>query len=189
VPPSGRYTYYPGTSEIPEALAANTHNVSFNIFAEVEFTGDSEGVICAQGSRFGGQSLFVKDGTIHYVMNFLGIPPEQRLSGPAPSSGRHIVGVEFTKERMGDHYEPIGTAKLHVDDEVVAEQEIRTIAAFYALCGEGLCIGYDSGDAVSALYAPKFEWTGGEIVKVVFDVADDAYVDVERQLAAAMARD
>jgi hypothetical protein len=28
-----------------------------------------------------------------------------------------------------------------------------------------------------------------EIVKVVFDVADDAYVDVEAHMAAAMARD
>jgi arylsulfatase len=189
VPQSGRYTYYPGTSEIPEALAANTHNVSFKILAEVEFAGDSEGVICAQGSRFGGQSLFVKDGTLYYVFNFLGIPPEQRLSAPVPAPGRHVVGVEFSKERNGENYEPIGTAKLHVDDEVVAEQEIRTLAAFYALCGEGLCIGYDSGDAVSSLYTPKFEWSGGEIVKVVFDVADDAYVDVERVLAAAIARD
>jgi arylsulfatase len=31
--------------------------------------------------------------------------------------------------------------------------------------------------------------TGGRIVKVVFDVADDAYIDVERHFAAAMARD
>ena len=49
----------------------------------------------------------------------------------------------------------------------------------FALCGEGLCIGYDSGDAVSARVRPGFEFTGGKIVKVVFDVADDAYVDVE----------
>ena len=35
----------------------------------------------------------------------------------------------------------------------------------------------------------KFEFTGGTIAKVVFDVADDAYVDVERHMAAAMARD
>jgi arylsulfatase len=189
VPESGRYTYYPGTSEVPEQLAANTHNVSFKILAEVDFTGESQGVIVAQGSRFGGYSLFVKDGTLNYAFNFLGIPPEQRLSAPAPTSGRHIVGVEFTKERVGDHYEPIGTAKLYVDDDVVAEDEIRTIAAFYALCGEGLCVGYDAGDAVSSEYTPRFEWTGGEIVKVVFDVADDAYVDVEQHLAAAMARD
>ncbi len=34
-----------------------------------------------------------------------------------------------------------------------------------------------------------FEFTGGTIVKVVYDVADDAYVDVERELGAALARD
>jgi arylsulfatase len=42
---------------------------------------------------------------------------------------------------------------------------------------------------VSSEYKPRFEFTGGRIVKVVFDVADDAYVDVKRQLAAAIARD
>ena len=146
-------------------------------------------MIVAQGSRFGGHSLFVKDGALTYAFNFLGIPPEQRISAPAPASGRHVVGVDFVKDRMGENFETIGTAKLHIDDEVVAEDEIRTIAAFYALCGEGLCIGYDSGDTVSSEYKPKFEWTGGEIIKVVFDVADDAYVDVERLLTAAMARD
>jgi hypothetical protein len=46
-----------------------------------------------------------------------------------------------------------------------------------------------SGDAVSSEYRPKFEFSGGRIVQVVFDMADDAYVDVERHLAAAMARD
>jgi hypothetical protein len=30
---------------------------------------------------------------------------------------------------------------------------------------------------------------GGRIVKVVIDVGDDAYVDAERDMAAAMARD
>jgi hypothetical protein len=54
---------------------------------------------------------------------------------------------------------------------------------------EGLCIGYDGGDAVSSEYKPKFEFSGGRIIKVVFDVADDVYIDVERHLAAAMARD
>jgi hypothetical protein len=189
VPPSGRYTYYPGTSEVPEASAANTINVSYKILAEVEFTADSQGVIFAQGSRFGGYSLFVKDGKLTYVYNFLGIPPEQRLVADAPTSGTHIVGVEFTKERTGEHHEPYGPLKLHVDDRVVAEDEFRTIASRYSLCGEGLCIGYDGGDAVSSHYTPKFEFTGGRIVKVVFDVGDDAYVDLERHLAGAMSRD
>jgi hypothetical protein len=53
----------------------------------------------------------------------------------------------------------------------------------------GLRIGYHGGDAVSGAYKPKFPLTGGRIVKVVFDVADDAYRDVQRELAAAIARD
>ena len=73
---------------------------------------------------------------------------------------------------------------------MVAEQEIRTVLGHFTLCGEGLCIGYDGGDAVSSEYAgTPFEFTGGEIAKVVFDIADDAYVDVEKHLWAAMARD
>ncbi len=189
VPASGRYTYFPGTSEIPEASAANTTNVSHKILAEVEFTPDTQGVIVAQGSRFAGFSLFVLDGRLTYVYNFLGIPPEQRIVADAPTSGTHIVGIEFAKERNGEHHEAIGSLKLFVDDEVVAEEEIRTVASRYSLCGEGLCIGYDGGDAVSREYTPAFEFTGGTIAKVVFDVADDAYVDVEAELAAALARD
>ncbi len=60
----------------------------------------------------------------------------------------------------------------------------------FSLCGEGLCIGYDSGDAVTKEYAgDRFEFSGGRIVKVVFDIADDAYIDVEKHLQAAIARD
>ena len=189
VPSSGRYTYYPGTTMVPEASAAKTTGVSFKVLAEVEFEAGAEGVIFAQGSRFGGYSLFVKDGRLTFAYNFLGIPPEQRVAAGAPGPGRHIVGVEFTKERMGERHEWHGRLTVHVDDEVVAEGEIRTIASRYSLCGEGLCIGYDGGDAVSSEYAPPFAFAGGTIAKVVFDVADDAYVHVEREMAAAMARD
>jgi arylsulfatase len=189
VPESGQYTYYPGTTAVPEHSAANTHAVSFKILADVDFTGDSEGVIVAQGSRFGGYSMFVKDGTLTYVFNFLGIPPEQRISAPAPRSGRHIVGVEFTKESQGDYRESHGPLKLYIDDQVVAEEQIRTMTGLYALTGEGLSVGFDGGDAVSSEYTPKFAWTGGTIHKVVYDVADDAYFDVEQHMAAAMARD
>jgi arylsulfatase len=188
-PQSGQSTYYPGTTEVPQASAANTVNVSYRILAEVEFTEDSEGVIVAQGSRFCGYTLFVKDGKLTYVYNFLGIPPERRIVADAPAAGTHVVGVDLRKERAGDNHEPIGALKLHVDDGVVGESEIRTMVSRYSLCGEGLCIGYDGGDALSSEYKPKFEFTGGRVVKVVFDVADDAYVDVERHLVGAMARD
>jgi arylsulfatase len=190
VPPSGQYTYYPGTSEIPERSAANVHGVSYKVLAEVDLNPGAEGVIFAHGSRFGGHAMFVKDGQLTYAYNFLGVPPEDRISAPLPTSGRHILGVEFTKTGAGQFREATGPLKLYIDDEQVGEQEIRTVLGHFSLCGEGLCIGYDSGDAVSSAYAgSRFEFTGGEIKKVVFDIADDAYVDVEAHLAAAMARD
>ncbi|MEJ3405416.1 arylsulfatase [Rathayibacter sp. YIM 133350] len=190
VPPTGQYTYYPGTSEIPERSAANVHGVSYKALAELDLTEQSEGVIFAAGSRFGGHSLFIKDGVLTYAYNFLGIPPENRVSAPIALTGKHIVGIEFTKERMGQYREGIGPLKLFIDDKQVAEEEIRTVLGHFSLCGEGLCIGYDSADAVSSEYeGSNFPFANGEIVKVVFDIADDAYVDVEAHYAAAMARD
>jgi len=188
-PTSGSYTYYPGTTEIPEASSARTLGASFKALAEVEFTKDTQGVIFAQGSRFGGYTLFVKDGKIHYVYNFLGIPPEQILSCDAPKSGKHVIGVEFNKQSVSKQLETLGRMKLHLDDEIKAEADFRTQSGHYALAGEGLCIGYDGGDAVSNAYTPKFEFKGGEIIKVVFNLSNDAYLDVEKKLEAALARD
>ncbi len=191
VPPSGRFTYYPGTSEVPEHSAANTHGVSYRILADVEFTPETEGVIFAHGSRFGGHALFVRHGKLFYVYNFLGIAPEQRLVTDAPTGGRHVVGVEFTKDRSGDYHESYGPLKLYVDEQTAAEQEIRTMTFHFAITGEGLCIGYDSGDVVSEAYRDRgrFPFTGGSIGSVVFTSGGDLYLDLERHLAAAMARD
>ena len=112
VPPSGKYTYYPGTSEVPERSAANVHGVSYKVLADVEFTKDSQGVIFAQGSRFGGHALYVKNGKLTYAYNFLGIPPQTLVTGKAPKNGRHVIGVEFTKQRVGEHHVRLRPARL-----------------------------------------------------------------------------
>jgi hypothetical protein len=189
IPVDGRYTYYPNTTEVQEASAARTQSVSFKILGHVEFTETSEGVIVAQGSRFGGYTLFVNGGELVFVYNFLGLPPEQRVSAPAPKEGSHVVGVDFQKERIGEHNETYGTLSLYIDEEVVAEAEIRTQLGRYALTGEGLCVGYDSGDVVTTEYPNRFPFTGGTIHKVVFAVADDHYIDVERDFGARLASD
>lgn len=188
-PKRDRYVYYPNTTEVPEAAAARTLGVSFKMLAEVEFTGGSQGVIVAQGSRFGGYSLFVKGGKLFYVYNFLGIPPEQRLVCEAPRLGKHVVGVEFKKESISKLGEALGRMTLYVNDKAMGDAPFRTQTGRYILCGEGLCVGYDGGDAVSSEYKPQFPFSGGRVLKVVFDIADDQYLDVERKLAAALARD
>jgi hypothetical protein len=44
-------------------------------------------------------------------------------------------------------------------------------------------------DRVSREYPHRFDFKGGKIVQVVFDVADESYEEVETRLAALMARD
>ena len=136
-----------------------------------------------------GIKVYLKDGKVRYSYNFLGME-EQTLDAELPEPGAHVFGVEFTKEGQDDTFSPTGTMKLYVDDEPVAESPMRTMLIQYSLCGEGLCVGYDGGDAVSSLYeGSRFPFTGGEIHKVMFDLADDQYLDVERELAALLARD
>jgi arylsulfatase A-like enzyme len=190
LPSGGLYTYYPDTTEVPEFSAANTRGRSYKILAQVEIDeADAGGVIFAQGARFGGHSLFVKDQKLYYVYNFIGIPPEQKLVSNSLKPGRHVLGVEFVKESVDERHATHGTAKLYIDDKVVARQEIRTQPSHFALCGEGLSVGRDTGDAVSEEYKPPFSFTGGRIGKVEVSIGDDAYVNLEQQFSAAMARD
>ena len=48
-------------------------------------------------------------------------------------------------------------------------------------------MGRDGGQAVSSDYAAPFEFTGGTIRQVAVDVSSEAYLDVEKELAAPFA--
>jgi len=78
---------------------------------------------------------------------------------------------------------------LHVDKKSLAKADFRTQSGHYSLAGEGIAVGRDTGDPVSREYKAGFPFRNGEIAKVVYDVGDDGYVDLELRLAAAMARD
>jgi len=188
-PPRSRYTYYPGTAAVPESVAVNVRGRSYKIVAEVDLTPDSAGVIFAHGSRFGGHALFVKDRKLHYVYNFLGIKPEQKFISPQLEPGRHALGVEFVREDAGKYHESLGTTTLYVDESAVDQGPMKAQVGKFTLCGDGLCIGFDSADAVSEDYRNPFPFTGGEILAVDVDVSAESYVDLEREAAGAFARD
>jgi arylsulfatase A-like enzyme len=188
-PPRSRYIYYPDTSPVPESTAVNIRGRSYKILADVELTADAEGVIFAHGSRFGGHTLFISGGKLHYVYNFLGIKPEQSFVSEKLVPGKHTLGMEFIREGAGEHMESTGTTKLYVDETVVAEGPMRAQIGPFTLCGDGLCVGYDSADPVSRSYPPGFPFTGGRILGVAVDVGDEQYLDLEREAAAAFARD
>jgi len=189
-PSRERYLYYPGTSPVPEAVAVSIIGRSYKILADVEITDpDCSGVIFAHGSRFGGHSLFIKNKKLHYVYNFLGIKPEQGLISTELTPGKYTLGMEFTKESVGKNHEFLGTAKLYVNDKVVAEGPMKTQAGAFSLTGDGLCVGYDSGDAVSQEYKSPGTFKGGTILGVGVTVEKAEYLDLEKEAQAKFMRD
>ncbi|HEY2368489.1 MAG TPA: hypothetical protein VGH87_18960, partial [Polyangiaceae bacterium] len=184
-----RYVYYPDTTAIPESAAVNVRGRSYKIVADVDVTSDSAGVIFAHGSRFGGHALFIKDHKLHYVYNFLGIRPEQKFVSPPLAPGKHTLGMEFTRTGEGKQKESVGRTKLYVDDKAVAEGPMRAQVGKFTLSGDGLCIGFDSADAVSSEYASPARFEGGTIHFVAVSIEKAQYVDLEKLAAAAFSVD
>jgi hypothetical protein len=189
-PPRERYIYYPGTAPVPEGVAVNTRGRSYKILADVVISdANCSGVIFAHGSRFGGHALFIKNKKLHYVYNFLGIKPEQQFVSPELKPGKYTLGMEFTREKAGQYKESLGQTKLYVNDKAVAEGPMRAQVGKFTLSGDGLCIGRDSGDAVSAEYKSPGEFKGGTILFVGVTVEKGQYLDLERLAMAALAVD
>jgi arylsulfatase len=123
------------------------------------------------------------------VYNFLGIKPEQEFVSEELAPGKHVLGVEFAREATGEHGESLGTTTLYVNDEVAAKGSMRAQAGPFTLAGDGLCVGFDSGDNVSRHYQNPGTFTGGTILGVAVDVSDEAYLDMEQEAARAFSLD
>ena len=89
---------------------------------------------------------------------------------------------------MGDGH---GRLSLYHGDRKVGEARIKNQPGYFELAGEGLCIGRDSGAAVTEDYPGQrpFRFTGGTIKRVAVDVSGQPYLDLERQAAAMLARE
>lgn len=189
--PRTRYIYYPHTAPVPEGVAVSIRGRSYKIVADVDVKdANASGVLFAHGSRFGGHSLFIKDKKLYYVYNFLGIKPEQQFVSSVPvTTGKHTFGAEFIREKTGDKGEQIGKCILYIDGKKVAEGPMRTQPGKFTLSGDGLCVGFDSGDAVSELYKTPGTFKGGTILGVGVDISEESFVDLEAEAARMMKRD
>ena len=101
--------------------------------------------------------------------------------------GKYTVGMEFIKEKAGEYNESIGKAKLYVNDKMVAEGPMRAQVGKFTLVGDGLCVGFDSGDNVSQQYKSPGEFKGGEIQFVTVSTGKEHYTDLETESARARA--
>jgi arylsulfatase len=182
--PRERYIYYPHTAPVPEGVAVNVRGRSYKILADVEIKdpATASGVIFAHGSRFGGHSLFIKGKKLYYVYNFLGIQPEQKfVSSVELKPGKQTLGMEFVRESTGKNGEQIGKMKLYINEKVVAQGPMRTQPGKFTLSGDGLCVGYDSGDAVSKEYKTPGEFKGGKIIGVGVTTEKAQYLDLQKE--------
>ncbi|MFE3638897.1 sulfatase-like hydrolase/transferase [Streptomyces sp. NPDC059168] len=188
--PRDRYVYYPGCADVPEAAAVNIRGRSYSVIAEVRLdTPEARGVLFSHGGRFGGHSLYLLDGHVTYVYNWLG-RMEQKVSSPDPvGPGDHTFSVAFQAHERDQQGSTHGTLALYVDDRKVAESGIKTQPGNFSLVGEGLAVGRDASQPVSADYGPPFEFLGGTIRQVVVDVSGEAFADVEKELIGMFHRD
>ena len=192
-PPRDRYTYFPDSADVPEQQAVNIRNRSFAIGALVDIpAAGAEGVLFAHGARFGGHALYVKDDRLHYVNSFVGVF-EQKVDATEdlPTGEDLILSASFDKDGEDPPGVATGVLSLYYGDKKVGEGRIKTQPGFFSLAGEGLCVGRDSGEAVTDDYpgTSPHRFTGGTIKRVAVDVSGEPYLDLERQAQAMLARE
>ena len=181
--PRDTYVYFPGNSPVPEWQSANTKNRSFVIGALVDLPGPgAEGVLFAQGTRFGGHALYVKNNRLHYVNNFVGAEEQMIVATEdLPTGEKLILSASFEKEGN----EPIcatGTLSLYHADTKVGEGKIKTQLGAFAVAGAPLFVGRHGGEPVTDDYPGEspYAFTGGTIRQVVVNVSGEPYLDLER---------
>ena len=90
------FTYYPNTAEVGIGAAVEIRGQSFSVMAEVTVdTTGAEGVMFKQGGAHGGHVLFIQDGRLHYVYNFIGEEEQKISSSGAVPMGKHVFGVRY----------------------------------------------------------------------------------------------
>ena len=121
------------------------------------------------------------------MYNLLGIKPEQHfVSSEEFKPGKYVIGMAFVREGEGKNKENLGKMKLYVNDKAVAEGALMTQLGKFTLAGDGLCVGYDSGDAVSQEYQTPGTFKGGTIRFVEVAVDKAQYLDREMELKRAL---
>ena len=180
--------FYPGMGRLSENSVVSIKNKSFSVTAEVDVpTAGAEGVIIAQGGRFGGWAVYAKDGKAKFVYNVLGIHWFATVADSTIPAGTHQVRMEFAYD--GGGIGKGGNVTLYYDGRAVGAGRVDTTQPMVFSADETTDIGYESGSTVTPDYtAPGSRFTG-KIKWVQIDLGDDNhdhFIDPEERLRIAM---
>jgi arylsulfatase len=188
--PRDSCTYRPGGQSVPFFAAPRVLNRPHSITAEVEIPADgAEGVLLSQGTAAGGYSLFVKDGKLRYVHNYVGRAVYGVESDIVLAPGKHSLRFEFEPTGQPDMAHGKGAPgklQLYVDGTLTGNAEAPVTTPFAFNPGALTC-GANPGSAITDDYASPFKFTG-TIHSVTVDVSGDLIHDPEAELRMHMAR-
>jgi arylsulfatase A-like enzyme len=158
-----------GMVGMSENVFINIKNRSLSITADVEIPeGGGNGVILAQGGRFGGWSLYLKDGKPTYCYNFVGLQAF-KVAAPQPvAAGKATIRMNFDYD--GGGIGKGGTATLLVNGEKVASGRVEHTQAMIFSADETTDVGVDDATPVTTDYKQYDNAFTGKILKIVVDV-------------------
>jgi arylsulfatase len=158
-----------GMGGMSENVFLNLKNRSHSVTADVVIPeGGANGVIIAQAGRFGGWSLYLKDGKPTYSYNFLGLQEYKVAAPTALAPGKATLRMNFDYDGGGAGKG--GMANILVNGEKVASGRIeRTQMAIFS-ADETASIGMDDATPVTNDYKERDNAFTGKILKVTLDV-------------------
>jgi len=165
-------TVYEGMIGMSENVFINTKNRSHVITAEVTIPeGGANGVILCQAGRFGGWSLYLKEGKPTYTYNWLGLQRFTISATKAVPAGRATIRYEFSYEGGGLAKGGVGT--IFINDDKAAEGRIERTQPLMFSGDEGADVGEDGETPVVEDYgiAAPYKFTG-KIAKVTIDLKE-----------------
>ncbi len=176
------YEYFPGISSLPDTVAPNLRNRSWQVTAEIDnANGDVAGVIANHGSAAGGYTLYVKDGRLCYGYNFLGATITTVRSDVELPRSSTTVRCTFTVTQPFQ-----GDLEMFFDGAPVGRGSIpRTVPISFGI--SGFEVGYQRGPSTTPEYEAPFPFTPGALGKVVFDVEGRPPRDAAAQARVGLA--
>jgi arylsulfatase A-like enzyme len=164
-------TVYEGMIGMSENVFINLKNKSHTITADVEIPqGGANGVILAQAGRFGGWSLYMKDGKPTYTYNFLGLQRFNVAAAQPLPAGKATIRFEFAPDGPGMGKGGIGT--ILVNGQKVAEGRIERTQCCFFSADEGADVGVDEATPVTEDYKEGNNKFTGKINSVTIDLKE-----------------
>lgn len=137
-------------------------NRAYRVTAEIEVpAGGANGILAAQGERFGGYGFYLREGRPVWTWNFLDIERTKWEWTEALPAGRHNIVFEWRPDASGPPGGLGGVGTLSVNGRSVAERRKERSIPFYMQWDEPFDVGQDTGTPVDDRdYQVPFAFTG-----------------------------